>query len=427
MDSFQAFQWMIILPLELTICSFTVQFWNREISIAVWISIFWGVIVLFNVFGTLGFAEEEFWSSLFKLLAVIIFMIISVILICGGGPSTGKFSEYWGARLWYEPGAFQNGFRGFCACFVNAAFSFGGVELIGLTAAESANPGKALPAAVKQVFWRVTLFYILGLTLVGLLISSTDDRLLNTRNPYAEGTSPFVLVGVDADLPGFDSFMNTVILVSIVSIGVSCVYAGSRTITSLAQQGYAPQIFAYIDRSGRPLFSVLLLLACGPIAYIGLASSGMLVFSWLLALSGLCLLFTWGSICCAHIRFRAAWKKQGRSLDAIPFKAPCGVYGSWISLILVLVFFAGQFFVSIAPPGTTELNDVEGFFMGYLTLPVIMLFWAVAYMMKRQGFHNLAEIDLDAGTREHDWETINKERAVMALWPWWRHGLNLLW
>jgi yeast amino acid transporter len=65
--------------------------------------------------------------------------------------------------------------------------------------------------------------------------------------------------------------------------------------------------------------------------------------------------------------------------------------------------------------------------MGYLTLPVIMLFWAVAYMMKRQGFHKLAEIDLDAGTREHDWEAINAERAIMAVWPWWRHGLNLMW
>lgn len=73
-------------------------------------------------------------------------------------------------------------------------------------------------------------------------------------------------------------------------------------------------------------------------------------------------------------------------MDATPLKAPCGVYGSWVSLILVLIFFAGQFFVSIAPPETTELNDVEEFFMGYLTLPVIMLFWAVAYMIKRQWF-----------------------------------------
>lgn len=197
----------------------------------------------------------------------------------------------------YNPGAFQNGFKGFCAVFVTAAFSFAGTELVGLAAAEANNPTKSLPSAIKQVFWRITLFYILGLTLVGLLVSSTDPRLLNAANPYADGTSPFVLAGKDAGLAGFDSFMNVVILVSVLSLGVSCVYGGSRTLTALAEQGYAPKIFAYIDRSGRPLPSVAFCLAFGALAYIVLASSGQTVFNWLLALSGLAALFTWGSIC----------------------------------------------------------------------------------------------------------------------------------
>lgn len=223
-------------------------------------------------------------------------MIIAVILICGGGPSSGIYDEYWGARLWYDPGAFQNGFRGFCAVFVTAAFAFSGTELVGLAAAEAHNPAKSLPSAIKQVFWRITIFYILGLTLVGLLVSSTDERLLNASNPYAEGVSPFVLAGLDAGLIGFDSFMNVVILVSVISIGVSCVYGGSRTLTALAQQGYAPRIFSYIDKSGRPLASVILNLVFGALAYVTLASTGGVVFDWLLALSGLAALFTWGSI-----------------------------------------------------------------------------------------------------------------------------------
>ena len=106
-----------------------------------------------------------------------------------------------------------------------------------------------------------------------------------------------MLAPLDAGLIGYDSFMNVVILVSVVSIGVSCVFGGSRTLTALAQQGYAPKIFCYIDRSGRPLPSVVLNLAFGALAYIVLASSGTIVFDWLLALSGLAALFTWGSIC----------------------------------------------------------------------------------------------------------------------------------
>ena len=91
--------------------------------------------------------------------------------------------------------------------------------------------------------------------------------------------------------------MNVVICVSVVSIGVSCVYGGSRTLSALAHEGYAPRIFTYVDKSGRPLMSVLFLLLWGGLAYIVLASSGSVVFDWLLALSALAALFTWGSIC----------------------------------------------------------------------------------------------------------------------------------
>ncbi|KAH7141308.1 amino acid permease-domain-containing protein [Dactylonectria estremocensis] len=399
-----AFMWLTVLPLELTVCSFTVQYWNQGISPAAWITLFWGVIVIINIFGTLGYAEEEFWSSCFKLSAVVIFMIVAVVLVCGGRPAGGKYDVYWGDRLWTDPGAFQNGFRGFCSVFVTAAFSFAGTELVGLAAAESSNPAKALPGAIKQVFWRITTFYVLGLTLVGLLVSSTDERLLNAKNPYAEGTSPFVLAALDAGLKGFNHFMNIVICISVVSIGVSCVYGGSRTISALAHQGYAPKAFTYIDRSGRPLVSVIFVLLWGLLAYIVLASAGSIVFDWLLALTGLATLFTWGSICVAHIRFRKAWTHQGRSLDRIPFKACGGVAGSYLGLALCLVILAAQIFVAIAPP--------------------VLCFWVCGYFWKRTGWVNVEKIDLDTGLREHDWDEIEAHRAIVASWPRWRRFLN---
>ena len=151
-------QWLVVVPLELTVCSISISYWNAEISPAVWITIFWVFIIAVNVFGTLGYAEEEFWSSLIKLSATVIFIIIAFVLVLGGGPSGHRYDEYYGARLWYEPGAFANGFKGFCSVFVTAAFAFSGTELVGLAAAESANPSKALPSAIKQVFWRITLY-----------------------------------------------------------------------------------------------------------------------------------------------------------------------------------------------------------------------------------------------------------------------------
>ena len=164
------FQWAIVVPLELTVAGMTVEYWEVGVNLAVWITLFWVIIMIINLFGTLGYAEEEFWSSLLKLSATVIFMIIALVCVLGGGPSGGKYDEYWGARLWYDPGAFKNGFKGFCGVFVTAAFSFSGTELVGLAAAETRNPLKSLPGAVRQVFWRITLFYILGLMFVGLLV-----------------------------------------------------------------------------------------------------------------------------------------------------------------------------------------------------------------------------------------------------------------
>merc|ERR1719284_1063136 len=147
-------------------------------------------------------------------------------------------------------------------------------------------------------------------------------------------TSPFVIAGKNAGLIGFDSFMNVVILISVISIGVSGVYGGSRTLTALANQGYAPKCFTYIDRAGRPLWATLAIIAWSPLAYMTLSTGGTVAFDWLQSLSGLAALFTWGSICFAHIRFRNAWAYHGHTLDELPFKAIFGVWGSLLSSTL---------------------------------------------------------------------------------------------
>ncbi|RYP22544.1 hypothetical protein DL765_001602 [Monosporascus sp. GIB2] len=413
------FQWAIVVPLELTVVSIAIQYWNNQISIAVWITVFMLVLLIVNVFGTLGYAEEEFWSSCLKLSATVIFIIIAFICVMGGGPERGRYNEFWGDRLWRDPGPWANGFRGFCSVFVTAAFSFSGTELVGLAAAEAANPVKALPSAIKQVFWRITLFYIVGLLFIGLLIPHNDPGLISevSNDP---STSPFVLVGRYAGLDGFDHFMNIIILVSVVSIGVSGVYGGSRTLTALAQQGYAPKFFTYVDRSGRPLYSVLFCLGWSVLAYINLNPTGESIFGWLIALSALAALFTWGSICYAHIRFRAAWAYHGHTLDEIPFKAIFGVYGSWVGLILVILVLIAQFYVAICPPDQDGFNDVAGFFEQYLALPVVLVFWIIGYFWKRTGWLKLSQIDVDTGRRELDWDQINAYRAKVASQPLWR-------
>lgn len=263
-------------------------------------------------------------------------------------------------------------------------------------------------------------FYILGLLFVGLLIPYDDPNLLGSNAYINVNASPFVLVGKYAGLAGFDSFMNVVILVSVLSIGVSAVYGGSRTLTALAQQGYAPKIFTYVDKSGRPLFSVGIVLVFGLLAYVNLDANGTTVFTWLQALSGLAALFTWGSICVAHIRFRSAWAYHGHTKDEIPFQAIGGVYGSWLGLILIILVLIAQFYVAVQP------RNVEAFFESYLAAPVVLFFYAVGYLWKRQGWLKLSEMDVDTGRREVDWEEIRGHRAELAAMPAWKRLYHTL-
>ncbi|KAF6760628.1 APC amino acid permease [Ephemerocybe angulata] len=399
----------------------TVQYWGEDLMpLAGWITIFWVVIVIVSVFGTLGFAEEEFWSSCLKLLVVIMFVFIGIVCICGGGPKSGAYSNYIGGSKWKDPGPFAHGFKGVCAVFVTAAFAFAGTELVGLAASETPNPRETMPAAVKGTFWRITIIYILSLTIIGLLIGYDEPRLIGGSGAAA---SPFVITLKDAGIRGLDHFINATICISVLSIGLSCVYAGSRTLTALAETGYAPKIFAYVDKSSRPLPSVIAVLMFAPLAYCKIVDAGNDVFDWLLALSGLSTLFTWLTICLCHIRFRRAWAVQGHSTDELPFKALGGAYGSWFGVILITLVLIGQLYVAIWPLGERPESSSEiakNFFEAYLAVPVMILFYVIGFAWKRTLPQRAHAIDLDSGRKS--WltaEEMNQWRAERRQAPWY--------
>ncbi|KAH3659993.1 hypothetical protein OGAPHI_007198 [Ogataea philodendri] len=413
-----AMQWLVVLPLELVAASITIKFWNDKVNSAAWVAIFYVVIVIINFFGVRGYGEAELIFALVKVLAVIGFIILGVILNCGGGPKGG----YIGGQYFYNPGAFADGFKGVCAVFVTAAFSFAGTELCGLAAAETANPRKSLPSAIKQVFWRITLFYIISLTMVGLLVPYDDPRLLSSSSVDA-AASPFVIAIRNGGIKVLPSIMNVVIMIAVLSVGNSSVYACSRTIASLAQQSFAPKIFGYIDRSGRPLVAVILCLVFGLLCFLAASPKEGDVFNWLLALSGLSSVFTWGSICFCHIRFRRALAIRGRGPDELVFTAQAGVIGSWFGFILNVLILIAQFWIALFPIGGKP--NASDFFMAYLTVPVLIAFYTFYMIWKKDFtiFHRAADIDVDTGRRDFDLDLVKQEvaeeKAFLAAKPFY--------
>ncbi|KAF1815384.1 putative amino acid permease [Eremomyces bilateralis CBS 781.70] len=415
-------QWLVVLPLEIVAASLTIEFWNHgRIHSGAWVGIFLVLIVIINLFGVKGYGEAEFVFSIIKITAVIGFVILGVILNLGGGED----GSYIGGRYWRDPGAFNNGFKGLCSVFVVAAFAFAGTELVGLAAAETANPRKSLPTAVKQVFWRITLFYVVSLLLVGLLVPYNDERLLgNPELSIDTNASPFVLAIQNARIEGLPSVMNAVIMIAVLSVGNSSIYGSSRTLAALAEQNQAPRIFAYIDRQGRPIVGIGLASALGLLAFLAGTNREQDAFNWMLAISGLSSIFTWGSICLAHIRFRKAWKVQGHTLDELAFRSQPGVIGSWIGFIFNVLVLIAQFWIGFAPVGyadKTPRENAEAFFSVYLAVPIVIAFYLPYKLWLRTRVVRSHNMDLHTGIRELNLaELVADERAERKSWPRWK-------
>lgn len=411
-------QFFVLLPLELVAGAITVKYWNLSINSDVFVIIFWLLIVFITLLGVKGYGESEFVFSMIKVTAVVGFIILSIVLICGGGST----HDFVGGRYWRNPGAFANGFKGVCLVFVTAAFSFGGTEMIGLTAAETANPRRTLPKAIKQVFWRICIFYLGSLTMICTLVAYNDTRLIGKLSVDATA-SPFVIAVVNGGIKGLPSVINAVILISVLSVGNASVYATSRSLNSLAEQGMAPKWTGYIDRAGRPLAAILITDAFGLFALIAASDKQVEVFDWLLALLGLSSIFTWISINVSHIRFRRAMQVQNRSLNEIPYVSQCGVWGSYYGLTINCLVLIAQFWIALFPLGAKP--NASDFFLSYLGLPVVLASWIFYKVWKREWrlFIRAKDIDIDTGRANVDLDVLQQElaeeRAALAERPFY--------
>ncbi|KIW50863.1 hypothetical protein PV05_09645 [Exophiala xenobiotica] len=397
-----AIGWLITLPFEITAAGITIDYWHHY-NIGIWIAVFLTTLIIVQFFGVRGYGEVEFFLGVIKIIAVLGFIIFGIIVDCGGVP--GDDRGYIGFRYWNDAAhgnkAFRHGFKGFCSVFVNAAFAFGGTELVGLAAAEAADPRKSLPKATKQVFWRIAGFYVISLLIMGLIVPNSSPDLLNSSGANTKA-SPFVLAIQYAGVKGLPSVFNAVITISVMSVANSCTYGSTRTMQALAQGGMGPKWLAYIDRKGRPVWPVIIQMAFGLLAFINEAETGSTVFNWLLALTGLSSFFVWGSICFSHIRFRNAWKAAGRTLDDLPFKSQVGVYGSWVGFILAILCLIATFYISLFPIGGNPTGGAEAFFESYLAAPVIILlfvFWKLWTNDWRFGVKT-KDMDIDTGRRD---------------------------
>ncbi|KAI5479664.1 amino acid transmembrane transporter [Pseudohyphozyma bogoriensis] len=396
------YSYAITLPTEIVAAALVIDYWPgaQGISPAAWISIFIVVICSFNFFGVRAYGEAEFWFSLTKCTTVIGLLILGLIITCGGGPNHQTI----GFRFWRADGPFQqlNGIPGskgrflaFWATLTQAAFSYLGTEIVALTAGEAANPRRNVPKAIKRVFYRILLFYVIGTLLMGMLVSPNNENLLNGSGVAA---SPWVIAIETAGIKVLPSIINSVVIISAFSAGNSDLYASSRTLYGLACDGKAPAVFRKCTKGGIPIWCVCLTACFGPLAYMTVSSGASNAFNYLSDLSSVTGLITWACILGAYLRFYYGCKAQGIDRSTFPYQAPGQPYLSWIGLIMliIIIFFCG--FENFL----TDNWDTGSFLTDYIPVWVFIIFVVFWKFYKRTKWVSLSAIDFETGRRELD-------------------------
>ncbi|CCH41254.1 Leu/Val/Ile amino-acid permease [Wickerhamomyces ciferrii] len=402
-------QWLCVMPLELVTASMTIKYWTTSVNPDVFVAIFYVLIVVINLIGSSGYGEAEFLFNCAKVLMLIGFTILSIIISVGGAGDKG----YIGAHYWHNPGAFANSFKGVCAVFINMAFAFGCTEANAFMSSEAKNPRRAIPSASKQVVYKVVFMFIIPIFLIGLLVPYNSDELLGSSGSKTH-SSPFVIAV--SSVPVVPHFVNAVILIAVLSVGNSAFFIASRTLQSLAEQGFAPKYFNYIDRSGRPLRALVFTAIIGLFSFIAAYDKQETVFTWLLSLSGLSQIFTWSGICLSHIRLRKAFQVQGYSTNELGYKSKTGVLGSWYGLIINVLVLIAQFWIALWPIGGDGKADANAFFQNYLGAVVCLVMYVGHKLYSRNWRFWIPadQIDLRKGRKIFDADVLAQEDAEEA-------------
>ncbi len=313
---------------ELTAVGKYVHYWYPEMPTWATALAFFVLINLINLANVKAFGEAEFWFAIIKVGAILGMIALGLyLLVSGAGGEQASVSN-----LWSHGGFFPNGAGGLMVVMAVIMFSFGGLELVGITAAEAENPTKVIPKAINQVVYRILLFYVVAL---GILLSlypwdSLVETLTSGDDPYAR--SPFVQI---FSLIGSDTaahVLNFVVLTAALSVYNSGVYANSRMLYGLAEQRDAPRIFLKLSRNGVPTVAILvsgaITLLCVALNYVLPEGALILLMSLVVA----ALVLNWAMITLSHLKFRQAMLARGVTTR---FKALWSPWGNYLCLAFV--------------------------------------------------------------------------------------------
>ena len=351
------FNYIAVSMAELVVVGSYVQFWFPSVPLWVSSAVFLVLVTLVNLVSVRAYGEFEFWFAIIKVVAIMAMIAFGLAIVLfgwgNGGDATGI------ANLWAHGGFLPHGLSGLVMAVVVVLFSFGGVELVGITAGEAHDPQRSIPKAINQVVWRILLFYV-GAIFVMLAIFPW--------NRLGTDESPFVSIFSKLGIAGAATILNVVVLTAAVSAYNSGLYSNGRMLYALARQGNAPRLLARVNRAGSPWAGVLASSCVTALAVLLNYLAPGKIFLPVISVALFAGILNWTLIVITQLKFR---RRLGAEAEQLAFKQPLHP----VSNYLVLAFLAGV---------VVLMGFIESYRMALVVGPLWMLLLGVSYAVKKR-------------------------------------------
>jgi len=324
---------VVVLAVESTAAGIIVNGWLPDIPRWVLVFAFMAVFTVVNLAAVSRFGEFEFWFALLKVAAIVIFLALGVLAFLGVLPGTHFVGA---ANLVGDGGFLPNGWQGVVSGLLAVVFTFGGLEVVTIAAAESDNPAHAVGRAVRAAVLRISVFYIGSMLVVVTLLPWTSVQI---------GQSPFAAVLTHIGIPAAGQIMNVIVLLALLSALNTNMYGAARMVYSLAQRGQAPRALTTVDRKGVPYLAVAASVVFGFVAVVLNVLWPDTIFQYMLDAVGSVLLLVWIIVACAQLRLRRELERTAP--DSLTVRMWGFPYLTWAALVAMVAIML----LMIADPG----------------------------------------------------------------------------
>ncbi len=364
--------WAITIALELSAAAMIMGFWYPNIN-PVWFSlVFFIMVVAINLFSVNIYGETEYWMSLLKVIIIILFIILGIFTVLKN-PQVGMH------RWTIGDAPFHNHIAGFLTAFLYAGFSFQGTELVGVASGETRDPKNAIPKAIRMVFWRLSLFYILSILIISFLINYNDPRLLQEN----VSSSPYTLIFANYLSKYAGDVINFVILIAVLSAANSNIYSASRILWYLGNKGQAHRIFSYVNNRGVPMVALITTVIIGSLVFLSSLIGNGVFFKYIVQISSLAGFIAWFGIALSHYQFRKNHLSKLGGLAVLDFKAKFYPYAQIIAMCTILFIIIAQFITFEASYKIVDFIAVYSSLIIFIVIYLIHLIYT-----KYTGVHN---------------------------------------